>query len=66
MSQSTRKLQIFKLFQKSKKFSIKWSSYFQVYEKKNEGIWRAKERIKYKKMIFIDKVKEIIKNSIHL
>ena len=33
MNQSTRKLQIFKLFQKSKKFSIKWSSYFQVYEK---------------------------------
>ena len=33
MNQSTKKLEIFKLFNKSKKFSIKWSSYFQVYEK---------------------------------
>ena len=33
MNQSTKKLQYFKLFKKSKKFSIKWSSYFQVYEK---------------------------------
>ena len=33
MNQSTKKLEIFKLFKKSKKFSIKWSSYFQVYEK---------------------------------
>ena len=33
MNQNTKKLEIFKLFKKSKKFSIKWSSYFQVYEK---------------------------------
>ena len=33
MNQSTKKLELFKLFKKSKKFSIKWSSYFQVYEK---------------------------------
>ena len=33
MSQNTKKLEIFKLFKKSKKFSIKWSSYSQVYDK---------------------------------
>ena len=49
MNQSTRKLQIFKLFQKSKKFSIKWSSYFQVYEK-IFGIKLLNEVIKLKKL----------------
>ena len=33
MNESTKKLKIFKFFNESKKFSIKWSSYFQVYEK---------------------------------
>ena len=33
MNKSTKKLQIFKYFKESKKFSIKWNSYFQVYEK---------------------------------
>ena len=33
MNDNLQKLSIYKLFNKSKKYSIKWSSYFQVYEK---------------------------------
>ncbi len=33
MNKDTKKLLIYKLFKNSKKYSIKWSSYFQVYEK---------------------------------
>ena len=33
MNKDTKKLSIYKLFKNSKKYSIKWSSYFQVYEK---------------------------------
>jgi hypothetical protein len=33
MNKDTKKLAIYKLFENSKKYSIKWSSYFQVYEK---------------------------------
>ena len=33
MNDNFQKLSIYKLFNKSKKYSIKWSSYFQVYEK---------------------------------
>ena len=33
MNKDTKKLTIYKLFKNSKKYSIKWSSYFQVYEK---------------------------------
>ena len=33
MNQSLKKLKIFNLFKKSKKFSIKWTNYFQIYEK---------------------------------
>ncbi len=33
MNKDTKKLPIYKLFKNSKKYSIKWSSYFQVYEK---------------------------------
>ena len=33
MNYNTKKLQIYKLFKNSKKYSTKWSSYFQVYEK---------------------------------
>ncbi len=33
MNKNIQKLSIYKLFNKSKKYSIKWSSYFQVYEK---------------------------------
>tara|TARA_B100000035_G_C20930004_1_gene522603 strand:- start:51 stop:908 length:858 start_codon:yes stop_codon:yes gene_type:complete len=33
MNKNTKKLTIYKLFENSKKYSIKWSSYFQVYEK---------------------------------
>ena len=33
MNKDTKKLLIYKLFKDSKKYSIKWSSYFQVYEK---------------------------------
>ena len=33
MNKNTKSLSIFKFFKNSKKFSIKWSSYFQVYEK---------------------------------
>ena len=33
MNKESRELTIYKLFKTSKKFSLKWSSYFQVYEK---------------------------------
>ena len=33
MNKNIQKLLIYRLFKKSKKYSIKWSSYFQVYEK---------------------------------
>ena len=33
MNKDTKKLLIYKLFKNSKKYSIKWSSYFQVYDK---------------------------------
>ena len=33
MDKDTKKLSIYKLFSNSEKYSIKWSSYFQVYEK---------------------------------
>ena len=33
MNKDTKKLSIYKSFKNSKKYSIKWSSYFQVYEK---------------------------------
>lgn len=33
MNKNTKNLTIYKLFENSKKYSIKWSSYFQVYEK---------------------------------
>ena len=33
MNQRLKHLKIFKLFKKSKKFSIKWTNYFQIYEK---------------------------------
>tara|TARA_A100001015_G_scaffold289724_1_gene361921 strand:+ start:135 stop:992 length:858 start_codon:yes stop_codon:yes gene_type:complete len=33
MNKDTKKLPIYKFFNSSKKYSIKWSSYFQVYEK---------------------------------
>ncbi len=33
MNKDTKKLLIYRLFKNSKKYSIKWSSYFQVYEK---------------------------------
>ena len=33
MNRDTKKLTIYKLFQNSKKYSVKWSGYFQVYEK---------------------------------
>jgi len=33
MNKNIQKLSIYRLFKKSKKYSIKWSSYFQVYEK---------------------------------
>ena len=33
MNKNTKKLTIYKIFKNSKKYSIKWSSYFQVYEK---------------------------------
>ena len=33
MNKNTKKLAIYKLFQNSKKYSVKWSGYFQVYEK---------------------------------
>ncbi|MDC3180142.1 hypothetical protein OA862_02060 [Candidatus Pelagibacter sp.] len=33
MNNNTKKLIIYKLFQNSKKYSVKWSAYFQVYEK---------------------------------
>ncbi len=33
MNKNTKNLLIYKLFENSKKYSIKWSSYFQVYEK---------------------------------
>ena len=33
MNKNTKKLTIYKLFQNSKKYSVKWSGYFQVYEK---------------------------------
>tara|TARA_B100000035_G_C20918736_1_gene517458 strand:+ start:138 stop:992 length:855 start_codon:yes stop_codon:yes gene_type:complete len=32
MNKNTKKLAIYKLFENSKKYSVKWSSYFQVYE----------------------------------
>ena len=34
MNKNTKNLSLYKLFRKSKKYSIKWSNYFQVYEKK--------------------------------
>ena len=34
MNKNTNNLSLYKLFRKSKKYSIKWSNYFQVYEKK--------------------------------
>ena len=33
MNKDTKKLSIYKSFANSKKYSIKWSNYFQVYEK---------------------------------
>ena len=33
MNKSLKKLKIYKLFKNSKKYSVKWSGYFQVYEK---------------------------------
>ena len=33
MDKNTKKLSIYKSFSNSEKYSIKWSNYFQVYEK---------------------------------
>tara|TARA_B100000963_G_scaffold95951_1_gene82732 strand:- start:216 stop:1073 length:858 start_codon:yes stop_codon:yes gene_type:complete len=47
MNKNIQKLSIYKLFNKSKKYSIKWSSYFQVYEK-------IFSRYKNKKIKFVE------------